>query len=136
MQTTDTTRGQWDAYLAPLRHLLRERRGALSAVTIDEIAAALALPSRRAAEQLLEDHVGNLGYCVVAGARGYWRPTTAEEINAYRTSLRRRHVALKDREDAVVQAALLEGWQRLGDDFYQPPERQPELFSVTPTLPD
>lgn len=124
---------RWDKHLQPLRELLRHRRGEEQAITIDGIGAALGLPHRRAAEQLLEDNVGRLGFVVVAGASGYWRPATAAEINAYRGALRRRHVALKTREDAVTQAAIAEGWQLLGDAFADPPQAQPSLFSM-PTM--
>jgi hypothetical protein len=126
---------RWDEYVQPLRELMRHRTGAVNAITLDELVPALGLPNRRAAEQLLEDHVGRLGFVVVAGGPGLWRPTSAEEINAYRGSLRRRHVALKDREEAITNAALLEGWRMLGDAFHeppvaQPPASQPELFSL------
>lgn len=128
-----TNDGKWDAYLKPLRDLLRGRRGPGQAITLDAITETLGLPNRRAAEQLLEDHVGNLGFVVVAGGPGYWRPAAAAEINTYRASLHKRHVALKDREDALVAAALQEGWQMLGNDFAEPPQRQPELFSLPVT---
>lgn len=124
--------GRWDKHLQPLRELLRHRVGAGQAITLDAIGNALGLPHRRAAEQLLEDNVGKLGFVVVAGAVGYWRPTTADELNAYRGALRRRHVALKTREEAVTQAALAEGWQLRGDAFADPPQAQPLLFSMVP----
>ena len=123
-------RNQWDAYLPALRELLRSRRGPGEAITLDQITQRLGLPHRRAAEQLMEDHIGDLGFAVVAGSPGLWRPGTAAEINAYRSNLHKRHVALRDREDALVNAALKEGWSMLGDEFSEPPQRQPELFSM------
>jgi hypothetical protein len=124
---------RWDAYVQPLRELLRHRQGMANAITLDEVVPALGLPNRRAAEQLLEDHVGRLGFVVVAGGPGLWRPTSAQEINAYRGSLRRRHVALKDREEAITTSALMEGWRMLGDEFSEPPTVAPDLFSVPTT---
>lgn len=129
--TTERRERQAARWREPLRELLRRRVGAAQAITLNEIRAALGMRGRRTAEQVVEDTLADLGFVVVATGRGYYRPTTAAEINAYVISLHRRHRALQLREQAVIALAVQEGWQRNADDvFSEPPIVQPELFSM------
>ena len=122
-------------YFPALCNLLRVHVGAEKAITLDEITSVLGMPHRRTAEQVIEDCLPLLGFVVVAGAAGYYRPTTADQINRYVGSLHSRHQALQRREKAIVALAKAEGWQHEGDQFIQPPAAQPDLFSMPVSRP-
>ena len=119
--------------------VIADRWGADAAISIDDIAmraglvrkhprTGAAVPDRRPVEAFLEHNVDKLPFLVVAGGRGYFRPRTAAEINAYVLSIRRRHVRLGLRERAVIRRGQAAGWPRQGRAFVDPPKVQGELF--------
>lgn len=115
-----------------LDSLCRELTGAVGpdrAVTLDQMSERLGI-CRRSVEQLIQSRLSDLPFPVVAGAEGYFRPTLAAHLNAYRHSLRRRHVPLKRREDTVTAKAIAAGFRFEGDDFTDPPGLQFDLFTV------
>lgn len=105
------------AQLNMFRRLLADRRGADSAITIQEIGLALGHRSRRETETFIELHLGELPFCVVASSRGYFRPASAEDINHYRAALRSRIRCLAIRRRTVARSAAAECWPRAGDTF-------------------
>lgn len=107
-----------------LRRELEDRRGPSLAITIDLISALLEHRCRRDTESFLELHVGDLPFCVVSSARGYYRPSAAEDINHYRAALRSRIRCLAIRARTVSRAAVAEGWRREGKQFVNVPIAQ------------
>lgn len=84
--------------------------------------------SRRRVEIILEQRLGDLGFVVVSGSSGYWRPTTAEEINHYQASLQSRCIKVFLRKKTIQKLAVQSGYVRTGKTFQDPPTRQGELF--------
>ena len=113
--------------LAILSDALRNRYGAEHALTIAQIGALLGHRCRRETEGFLELHVGDLPFCVVSSAHGYYRPAAAEDINHYRNSIRSRIRCLAIRARTVQRVALAEGWRREGKQFVNVPIAQ-DLF--------
>jgi hypothetical protein len=109
------------------RREMEFRRGTGNAITIDALGRHLGHNSRRETEQFLELHIGDLPFCVVSGASGYFRPEDAEDINHYCNSLRSRIKCLAIRHRTVSQTARKEGFQREGNRFVNAPV-QTELF--------
>ena len=97
-------------------------------ITLDDLSAHLGV-HRRVTEQLIQFNLRRLPCCVVADSNGYYRPTRAEQINAYIGNLRKRHVPLVDREKVTVIKARAENWPQNGDQFIDPPSKQVELFA-------
>lgn len=129
-----------DAIFDTLCHLLAGAFGPERALTIDEMALAIGctkshpateaeVPDRRPVEEILEKHLRDFPFLLVAGSQGYYRPTAADQINRYKHNLRSRHEKLKLREDIVDVKAAAEGWPAAGDWFCDPPSRQGELFA-------
>jgi hypothetical protein len=109
------------------RREMEFRTGAENAITIDALGRQLDHTSRRETEQFLELHIGDLPFCVVSGATGYFRPQSADDINHYCNSLRSRIKCLAIRHRTVIRAARKEGFQREGKRFVNAPT-QAELF--------
>jgi len=114
-----------------LRRDLEDRRGPGRAITIAQIGALLGHRCRRETESFLELHVGDLPFCVVSSAHGYYRPAAAEDINHYRNSIRSRIRCLAIRARTVQRVALAEGWRREGKQFVNIPVAQ-DLFERRP----
>lgn len=115
-----------------LRRDLEDRRGPGHAITIEQIGALLDHRCRRETEAFLELHVGDLPFCVVSSAHGYYRPIAAEDINHYHNSIRSRIRCLAIRARTVKRVALAEGWRREGKQFVNVPIAQdlPERRNV------
>lgn len=111
-----------------IRDLLKHARGERYAVTLDRITKICDLPNRRTAEALLEEFLPTMGFVVVAGSKGYFRPTCAEQVNHYNNSLQSRLAKIAKRKAAVRKLAAHEGFIRDGKKFQDPPARQGELF--------
>ena len=110
-----------------LQRQLRMRVGEQDAVTLQRLAEIAYCPRRRV-EIILEERIVDLGFVVVSGSAGYWRPTSADEINHYRASLRSRIFKLWKRSKSVGQLASQCGFVRTGKSFANPPAVQGELF--------
>lgn len=119
------------AQLEILRRDLEDRSGPGRAITIEQIGALLEHRCRRDTEAFLELHVGDLPFCVVSSAHGYYRPADAEDINHYRNSIRSRIRCLAIRARTVQRVALAEGWRREGKQFVNVPIAQ-DLFERRP----
>jgi len=117
--------------LTILSDALRNRYGAERALTIAQIGALLGHRCRRETEGFLELHVGDLPFCVVSSAHGYYRPAAAEDINHFRNSIRSRIRCLAIRARTVQRVALAEGWRREGKQFVNVPIAQ-DLFERRP----
>jgi len=117
--------------LAVLSDALRNRYGTERALTIAQIGALLGHRCRRETEGFLELHVGDLPFCVVSSAHGYYRPAAAEDINHFRNSIRSRIRCLAIRARTVQRVALAEGWRREGKQFVNVPITQ-DLFERRP----
>jgi hypothetical protein len=77
----------------------------------------------------VESALGKFPFLLVAGSCGYWRPTSAEQINSYLRSLHRRHKAMQIREKTVIRKSLLEAWPRENGWFVDPSNMQPMLLA-------
>lgn len=104
--------------------VLRDRRGETVAIPAPDIATAagiLADGSRTArgsaVRHLLETHYDRLPWPVVAGARGYYRPDSAEEYRHYWNSLRSRAACILERAADFCASAIADGH---GDDVPTP----------------
>jgi hypothetical protein len=98
--------------------LLRDRIGSQNAVPLNDISDFIGL-SRRATERLIEFHLPDLPFCVVADAGGYYRPSTPDEINHYRKTLLSRIKRLASRYRTITNLAIKDGWPKLGE-FVKP----------------
>jgi hypothetical protein len=94
--------------------------GPSNALTIDKLTERLGLSSRRETEMLIQDGLASLPFVVVASGLGYYRPSAADQVNAYIHSLRRRHEPLVRRERIVRHKALAAGYVLEGDTFVDP----------------
>lgn len=106
--------------IARLAALLRARHGAENGITIDSIQEALSLANRREAEDLCEQAFEMLGFVVVAGNSGYFRPCRAKELNDYARNLRRRADRLYRRMAILDRIAPVEGWRKESGDWSRP----------------
>ena len=98
------------------------------AVTLDELTVRAGLPNRRAAEQLIERRLADFPFTLVAGAGGYYIPTSADDVNRYAHSLHSRHRRMQLREATVRRKARAAGFVELPDGrFANPPAQQTEL---------
>jgi hypothetical protein len=104
--------------------LLRDRIGSQNAVPLNDISDFIGL-SRRATERLIEFHLPDLPFCVVADTTGYYRPVSADEINHYRKTLLSRIKRLAARYRSVTNLALKDGWPKFGQ--FVPPSTAPLL---------
>lgn len=112
---------------------LEHRFGEDNAITIDRLCAATGL-RRRDCEELLEMKLSAFPFVIVAGSSGYFRPTSADQINHYLNSLQSRCVKVFLRRRTVMQKAKREGYPREGKLFTDPPSKQGELFSRSEVL--
>jgi hypothetical protein len=108
-----------DAFEA-VRAELGGRFGEDSAITLAGLAARVGV-SRRKVEVILECRLPDLGFAVVSGDRGLYRPVSAGELNHYDNSLRSRIRCIAIRARTVRRAALREGWVREGKRFVARP---------------
>jgi hypothetical protein len=116
-----------DQIFTILQQQLRACHGEANALTLQRLAEIACCPRRRV-EIILEERIVDLGFVVVSGSPGYWRPTSADEINHYRASLRSRIFKLWKRSKSVGQLASQCGFVRTGKSFANPPAVQGELF--------
>jgi len=123
------------ADLDRLSSLLVGAIGPARAITIDELTERLGFTQRRETEILIQDGLAALPFVVVADGHGYYRPCSADQINAYIHSLRRRHEPLVRRERIVHVKALAAGYVLEGDAFVDPPQAHSmELFDAVVPL--
>ncbi|GEM_PF-2546098 len=120
-------------YVSRIRELLYCARGRKNAITLDRMVKICQLPNRRVAESLMENHLEDLGFCVVSGDKGYWRPITADEVNHYQNSLQSRIRKIAKRKASSRRMAVQDGFIREGKIFKDPPAIQGDLFSQTNT---
>jgi len=125
---------QVEPYFEPVNRILAAAVGRRQAVPIAELVERAGIPSRRLAERLLELCLDRFPFLLVAGPRGYFRPTSADDINAYLHGLHSRHDRLAQRERTVRRRARLEGWPQRDAAFYDPPTTQPDLFPQRPSF--
>jgi len=111
-----------------LIHILRDALGPEKAVTLDRMAELLGM-TRRMVEQLIEDHLRDLPFAVVAGGGGYYRPTAPAHLNAYLHNLHSRHRRMQIREAIVRRKARAEGWAEEAGGFVRQPA-QLDLFAA------
>lgn len=115
---------QMEVYFERVCRVLHAAVGPDWAMTLDEITTFCKIPTRRTTEKLFELHLSRFPWPLVADGRGYYIPTSAEQLNRYCASLRGR--ALKDfmRRRTVMQKAVACGWKRDGKAFARPPQQQ------------
>ncbi len=108
---------------------LSQARSRDRAVTLAALAADAGI-SRREAEQIIEERLADIPFCLVAGPTGYYRPTSADDINAYVRSLHRRHRRMQIREATIRRKVRAHGWPTdQAGRFLDPPKvAQLELF--------
>jgi hypothetical protein len=102
--------------------------GRAQAVTLERLAALCSMP-RREVEAIIEERLLDFPWPIVSSSDGLFRPTRAEEINAYLSSLHSRHRRMQIREATVRRKARAGGWPFDGSRFSDPPAGQGELFA-------
>lgn len=118
-----------EAHFNAVCRLLAPCLGEEQAMTLDDITLRAALPNRRTTEEIMEHRLADFPYPLVASSAGYFRPITAEHINAYiNGNLISRMAKLHKRRKTVMRKCLAAGWQRLGKNFVNRPSVQGELF--------
>ena len=122
MIATDT-----ESLFRPLMRLLSVARGKGNAITLQDLADHLDVP-RREVEQTIEQRLLDFPWPLVAGSKGVYIPTAAEEINRYLHSLHTRHRRMQIREATVRRKAKAAGYPEENGEFVNPPQAQPELF--------
>lgn len=134
MYTDDTLK-----YFHRAREVLRTRKGAAKAITLNDLAMKIGLtkynpdrhrlePERREMESLMETCLELFDFPLVAGTNGYFVPGSAGEITRYLESLESRHVKLWRRKKTVVRKALKAGFRRTGKlSFVDPVNTQYEM---------
>jgi hypothetical protein len=110
-----------------VRAVLSACVGRERAMTIDVLTQRCELSGRRQCEQVLEERLADFPFLLVSGARGYWIPTQAEDVNGYLESLGGRTLALFRRRRLVIRKAMVNGFRRCGKRFENPPGGQMEL---------
>jgi hypothetical protein len=75
-------------------------------------------------EHLIESRFADLPWPVVAGARGYYRPTAADDLNRYRASLRSRAIKDFQRAKTLMRKALAAGFRYENRRFVGIPQQQ------------
>lgn len=116
-----------DSIFALLQDALHGALGEREAWTLQGLAEYCGT-SRRMVERVLEERLDDLGFVIVSGSSGIWRPTTAEEVNHYLASLQSRCVKMFLRKKKVARLALESGFKRDGKTFEDPPARQREFL--------
>jgi len=102
-------------------------RGVELALTLDALAERVSA-DRRSVEQVIEHNLSRFPFVLVSGAKGYWIPTAADEINRYLHSLHTRHRRMQIREETVRMKASAHGWPLENGVFVNRPVQQ-ELFA-------
>lgn len=110
-----------------LQEALYSAEGEREAWTLQALATYCGC-SRRRIERILEDRLEDLGFAIVSGSSGYWRPQSAEEINHYLASLQSRCVKVFLRKKRVARLAAASGFPRTGKTFANPPAPQREFL--------
>jgi len=116
-----------DQLFRRLQEALVSALGEKEAWTLADLAAHCGT-SRREVEACLEERLADLGFVIVSGTPGLWRPLTAEEVNHYQASLQSRLRKLAIRKRTVRRLAARSGFVREGKEFRDPPARQAELW--------
>lgn len=101
--------------------------GESRAFTISEL-ASIGCISRRECEHLLENCLERLPFVVVSGTAGYWRPSSADEVEHYLASLRSRLVKLARRRRTIKRLALASGFVHEGGRIAPAPAKQREFL--------
>lgn len=113
-----------EQYYPAVVEILRAARGPSAAIPINTIIERLGLPvthsTRRMVEHLLEVHLSDFPFFLVAGSSGYFIPTSAESINHYLRSLESRCRALFIRRHTTIKRAQAAGYRRQGRTFLDP----------------
>ena len=112
-----------EKFYPAVERILNECRGPKFALTLDQITCRAEIPDRRMTEMLMETHLHRFPWPLVAGARGYHIPTSAEQINGYLNSLRSRAVKCFVRARTVRRRCLAAGWQKEGKAFAGQPQQ-------------
>lgn len=108
---------------------LRDAVGPDRAITLQALADRLCL-QRREVEELIEHHLPDLPFVIVAGTSGLYQPAAAADINAYLTNLHNRHRRMQLREETVRRKARAAGWPEENGRFVNPTKlEQAELFA-------
>ncbi|NQT93786.1 MAG: hypothetical protein HQ559_13585 [Lentisphaerae bacterium] len=117
-----------DSIFRPLERLLSDAVGKANALTLQDLADRL-LVDRREVEQTIEQRLLDFPWPLVAGNKGIYIPTEAEEINRYLHSLHTRHRRMQIREATVRRKAKAAGYPEENGEFVNPPQAaQSELF--------
>ena len=103
-----------------VENVLSSALGQNNAVPLQRLVELCNLPSRRAAEELMELRLQDFPFPVCSCSSGYYRAVMAAEINHYLRSLESRCRCLFLRRHTVIRAALRAGYQRRGRDFAPP----------------
>lgn len=121
-EKTEKPNDEMEEAFRRMRTILATRIGESSAITIDDLAKAAGLsrvdkhgalvPLRRSAEQILEERFAEFPFLLVSGARGYYRPSHAGELQRYYNSLRSRLVKLCLRQRTLRAKAATCGFVR------------------------
>lgn len=110
-----------------LRDALITCEGEAEAYTLQGLAEYCGC-SRRKVEAILEERLEDLGFAIVSGSAGYWRPQSADEINHYVNSLQSRAVKIFLRKKRVIRLAKNSGFLQEGKTFTNPPTKQREFL--------
>ena len=125
-----------------IRDALLTAWGEDNALTIDELAMRAGLShvesvgdgrmepvvERRRAERLLETRFADFGFLVIAGDRGYFRPTDPNQIEHWWASLHSRIRAIATRMHAGRTAVCRDGYRYLGRGRFQKTQPKDDLF--------
>jgi hypothetical protein len=118
-----------EALFHRVRSILSAARGKDSAVPLAVLADQCCV-SRREIEQVIEQRLEEFPFLLVAGAGGYFRPQTADDLNQYLHNLHSRHRRMQIREQTVRRKAISAGWIDAAGRFISPPQNpQMELFA-------
>lgn len=116
-----------DQIFYSLQQCLLTCEGEKEAYTLQGLADACGC-TRRIVEKILETRLEDLGFVVVSGSAGYWRPQSADEVNHYLNSLQSRAVKVFLRKKRIARLAKASGFVREGKNFTNPPTRQREFL--------
>ena len=139
-----TSTQQSDRAFEHIRDALCTAWGEDHAITIDELAMRAGLShvetdgagnpvsviERRRAERLLETRFSDFGFLVIAGDRGYYRPTDPNQIEHWWASLHSRIRAIATRMHTGRTAAGRDGFRYLGRGRFQKTNPREDLFDL------
>ena len=85
---------------------------------------------RRRVERILETRFADFGFLVIAGDRGYYRPTDPNQIEHWWASLHSRIRAIATRMHVGRTAACRDGYRYLGGGRFQKTTPKEDLFDL------